>query len=440
MTADHHDGPLHVAQRPEQFNGDLLAGRDAFREPGDRDHAVSFHERRDDARPSLHRRRDDSAPDLPEPHPQQLILPHRRRHVARQDRFRLGPRQRLQPQPDLDQRLHEQLARQRGRHRIPGNAEHRLAVDHAQHNRMPGPERHAVHQQVAKVAYHVCGVVLRSGRRSRIHDHDVVLSDRIRHRRSHGIPVVRDRRQPRGLASPLAHHARDHEAVVLNNVPGLQFRAGLNELRAGGDDCQGRSLANRHGGDPGRRARAEVHRPYAVVLRQDKLRRYDVLPERPHMLVRRSRCQDLDCGVVNLVHHLHHDHGIEAGRHRVARVHPHDLSVHRKSEGRRLGRSGGLPRSHRDTVHRRRVVVRGRRLRPHRLCCHPPERFLQCHVFRSSPAHCAAGIQRRVKSANRLLHRYVAQEVPAPVPARADVTFSQRQPTDGACNRSPRYG
>ncbi len=80
-----------------------------------------------------------------------------------------------------------------------------------------------------------------------------------------------------------------------------------------------------------------------------QLARADVLPDRPHVLVRRDRGHDL--GVV--AHHVHvlaHHHGVVPVGHRVAGV-DHDMAVSSSGRG---GWSGSRPRCR----------ARGRRFRP----------------------------------------------------------------------------
>ena len=83
----------------------------------------------------------------------------------------------------------------------------------------------------------------------------------------------------------------------------------------------------------------------------------DVLPQRPHVVVRRDGGPDLDCRVVDLVDDLDLDNGVEAVRHGVTSVYPGGLFPHGKPHGGCLGRPHGVPRAYGDPVHRGGVVV-----------------------------------------------------------------------------------
>ena len=74
--------------------------------------------------------------------------------------------------------------------------------------------------------------------------------------------------------------------------------------------------------DSGGSAGSEVGGTQTVVLGQEKLGFYDVLAERPDVVVGRDRGPDFDGRVVQAADDFYHDHGVEFVRDRVRRCPP----------------------------------------------------------------------------------------------------------------------
>ena len=187
---------------------------------------------------------------------------------------------------------------------------------------MSRPQRDAVRDERPQVFDEACCVVLRAGGRSGVHDHDVVVVERIQDGRLDESVVIRHGRQSIRGCAPLCDHSGQHQRVELYDVSRPQVLAGLDELAAGRYYGNPGLSADGHGGDACRRAGGKVLRAQPPPLREHELRRDDVLTQGADVLVRRDGLAYLDGLSVDLMHDLDHDDRVESFRHGVAGVGP----------------------------------------------------------------------------------------------------------------------
>ena len=159
---------------------------------------------------------------------------------------------------------------------------------------MPGPDGDAVDQEFAQLRDDARGEVLRTGRRARVDDHQVVVVGGRQHARPDGGIIIDQRRQPVGQPAPLAHHRGQHQRVVLDDGAGVERGARRHQFGAGGLDRHARFAADAQLAMARAGRRADVLRPQPMIGRQDQLGRDHVLAHRPDMLPRRHRGEDLD--------------------------------------------------------------------------------------------------------------------------------------------------
>ena len=113
--------------------------------------------------------------------------------------------------------------------------------------------------------------------------------------------------------------------------------------------------------------RADINRTKEMVFRNNQLRSYDVLTDRPHMLIRSNRRVYFD-KLSRAVDILYHDDRIESFWHWIAGIHRHCLGPDCKQAWRLLrgGKSFGKPYG--ITVHGSRMV-KWRRISGKDRCC-----------------------------------------------------------------------
>ena len=153
VRADRDDRAVDLVEAAQQLDLDLLA-RVVALEPGRHDQqAVGADERGQHAGAARQRRGHDLAADPPEPDPDPVVRAERGGQLAGQPG---GGRRALARGGALErgqQRRGEDVEGQRGRDRVAGGAEHRGAAStDAEHDRVPGPHRDAVHGERAALA------------------------------------------------------------------------------------------------------------------------------------------------------------------------------------------------------------------------------------------------------------------------------------------------
>ena len=259
VRADGHDRAVDRAELAQQPHLDLLARVVALERGGHHEQAVGAHERGQHPGPARERRGHQLAADPPEPHAHPVVHAHRRGELARQPRAHARPLGRREPLQGGQQRQREDLERQRRRHREAGGPDHRRRVDRAEHDRVAGLDRDAVHGERAEPLDDRRRVVVAARARAGDDDHQVAARGRRPHGGRDAVGVVGlDRRYLRHAAR-LARLRREHQRVGVEHLAGTDVGpdrpysspVGITHLVAGGDDGDDRPPAT-----TGRRGRA----------------------------------------------------------------------------------------------------------------------------------------------------------------------------------------
>ena len=228
-----------------------------------------------------------------------------------------------------------------GRDGVAGRAEHRgrrRAVHHAEHDRVPGPHRHAVHRERADLGHDRGGVVVaarRSSRRSRPRGRDLAAA--VAHR---GGDLGRARRARPRSGAPRSPPPRPGPRASASSCRAARPRRARSRP-AGSRRRSGSRPRPAGGGRPARspRRRPRRRRPPAAAggPRAAAARRRS----RPRRSSGRAgtarRPRAARRAVVLGVDVLAHDDGVEVARDRVAGV--HDLEGARRRGGRAWSRS-----------------------------------------------------------------------------------------------------
>ena len=403
MRADRDDRALDRVEVAQQPHLDLLARVVALERGRHDEQPVGAHERCQHARAARQRRRDQPAADASDPHPHPVVAAERGRQPAREPRPRARARNGRGSLQRGEQRQREQLERQGGRDGVAGRAEHRRAVDDAEHHRVSRLDGDAVHEQRARPLHDGRRVVVAPGARAGDDDHEVGRGRSLPHRGRDPVGVVGEDRRCLDLAAGFLRLRGEHQRVRVDELTRRRRRAADRpDLVAGRDHEHARRAADRQRGVAGGRGRGEVDGPQPVPLGQQQLGRADVLADRAHVLPRGDRRAHLGNAALPVQLLAHHDR-VEALRQRVAGVDDGEpLHLHR----RRLGRPEGVRRAHRDPVHCSRVVGGRGAQRPDGRRGHAAERVGERGLDRLDPAP----LQRAQPGCQRLLGGDVADE------------------------------
>jgi hypothetical protein len=244
-----------------------------------------------------------------------------------------------------------------------------------------------VHRKGSGLGDDLGGVVVASGARSRDHDDEVCVRGGLLHRGDDPGRLVRDDLVPSHLAAGLLGLGGEHERVGVGQLARPQLGADRANLVAGRDHGYDRRPAYGELGHPGRPRGRHVDRPEPMPAGEEELRRAHVLADRADVLVGRGGRAELHL-VADLVHVLPHHHGVAAGGHRVAGVHPLVL-VRPQPHGCGLAGAHRVRRPHGDAVHGRRVEGRRGAPRPDRLGGHAPDRLVERQRHDLEPAGAA---------------------------------------------------
>ncbi len=354
---DRDDRAVDLAQSAQQLDPDPLARVMSLHTGRNDEQPVGAHERGQHARAARQRGGDDPVPDPAEPHPDPVVHADRGRQLPGEVRGRRRAFPRCGAFQLGEQRRGEDVERERGRHRIAGHADHRRAVDGAEHHRVARPDGDAVDREGPGSGDDTRGVVVAAGAGARDEQDEVGVRGRGAHGRGDGVRVVRHDPGDRRRAARLTRLRREHERVGVEDVARFEAGADRADLVAGRDHRHDGRAADRELGRPGRGARGDIHRAQAMPLRQQQLGGADVLADRPDVLVGRDGGAQLG-PVAGAVDVLAHDHRVVAGGQRVAGV---DDLERVRLEQHRGGLRGAdrVGRAHGDAVHPRRVERRG---------------------------------------------------------------------------------
>ena len=325
-------------------------------------------------------------PNPAEAHPHPVVRAHRGGQLAGErgpGARQVGRRRALQPR---EQRGGEDVEGERGRDGIAGRPQDRgggarVGASGAEHHRVAGLDRHAVHGEHAHLLDHRRGVVVAARARAGDNDHEVGAAGR----RAHGVHdpllLVRHDRVTHHVAAGVLGLGGEHERVGVGELARAELGPDRPNLVPCRDHRHHRAAAHR---EP-RRSRGSrgrhVNRPQTVAGREQQLGRAHVLADRAHVLVGNGRRAQLHLAPIALVHVLAHHHGVAAVRHWIAGV--HDL-IGRRAElhGRGLARLAGVFGAYGDPVHRGGVEGRRGARCPDRLGGDPAHGPLERHFDR----------------------------------------------------------
>ena len=160
MTADGDNSGVDGFEGTQELDIHLLSGVHSLAESRDGNDPVRPHQRHHHPRASLNRRGNRPLTDATQPYAKVLVLTKRGVDLPAHDRTGPLSRNTHDAQQPLNQWPEELLTGDRRRDRITGNAEHRLRIDNAKHQRVPRLNGHPVNDQLSKARYHLRCVVL----------------------------------------------------------------------------------------------------------------------------------------------------------------------------------------------------------------------------------------------------------------------------------------
>ena len=200
--------------------------------------------------------------------------------------------------------------------------------------------------------------------------------------RTNLLKIIRNNRPARCNAAPLLHLCAEHQRVVLDDLPGLHIGAGRYQLCACGNDGNARLAAHHYSAVTASSQRTQVHRTQPLVGRQHQLCGHHVFARGAHMLPRRQRRADLYalrlarvCAAAHGLCRLNWNHSRSVLRQRIAGVNVNCLVRYAQLQRRALRSACRVPGAHRIPIHCCRVIMRRRKLCPHRHGRYPPQRI-----------------------------------------------------------------
>ena len=286
----------------------------------DDEQPVGAHQRGQHAGAARQRRGHDRAADAAEAHAHPVVHAHHRVELAGQPGPRAWPLGRRGALQAREQGGGEDLEGQGGGHRVAGGAQHRGAVDRAEHDRVAGAHRDAVDREHTGALDHRGGVVVAPGARAGADDQQVAALHGRVDDVDQAVGIVGLDRQALDVATRLAGLRGEHQRVGVEHLARRGRRADLAHLVPGREDRHARASAHRQLDRARRGGRRDVDRAQAMALGQQQLGRADVLADGAHVLVGNRCPAQLRRPVLRVVDLLAHDHGVAAVRQRVAGV------------------------------------------------------------------------------------------------------------------------